>query len=81
MTTPNDIDAAREWQPIETAPKDSRRILAFFPTASSWYRFSVIAWSQGNNAWWSCSPAASGVCDMDQPTHWIPLPPPPKESP
>lgn len=68
-----------EWQPIETAPKDQRRILAYFPDAPEWYDFSVICWSEHNKAWWGCSPSAAGVIDRDaQPTHWMPLPDPPQ---
>lgn len=62
-----------EWRPIETAPRDGTDILIFEGNA-------IIA------AWWtSANPRLSGwdagefMCD--HPTHWLPLPPPPGDTP
>lgn len=84
------VDALREaerrirtrlsaWLPIDSAPKDGTRILAFFPDESDWYQFSVCCWSARNGAWWGCSPSASGVCDS-HPLFWMPLPTAPATS-
>lgn len=63
---------AVQWQPIETAPKDGREILA------SEYGYVEIAfWSGGVSKW-------IGPCDsfgdpvVMAPTHWMPLPAPPE---
>jgi hypothetical protein len=64
-----------EWQPIEMAPKDGTAILAIidglhkntgepFIAAVAWY-------SEG---FWAVS---EEIEDSYQPTHWMPLPPPP----
>jgi hypothetical protein len=73
-----------EWQPIETAPKDEEIIVgrgaiplsnrrAFFPAYSG-----SGFWCEEEGAWvfWShITPGAK--TRYDQPTHWMPLPPPP----
>lgn len=63
-----------EWQPIETAPKDGTPILGFI---SSYYRNkggqSVILWMDGQ--WFD------NLAFATEPTHWMPLPAPPKEQP
>jgi hypothetical protein len=60
----------REWQPIETAPKDGTPVLMFAP---DWDRPCVLAWRirQGDGRW----DDDSGDTFQDyQPTHWAPLP-------
>lgn len=70
-----------EWQPIETAPKDGTRVLAYWPdcygngsacAVESWFG----PWGKGNadQTWQSPFEWADGHND---PTHWMPLPPPP----
>lgn len=75
-----------DWQPIETAPKDGTAILTvvagFEPSVSQWVDRKV-------KARWCIDPETF----MEQahfeeyfwntryePTHWMPLPAPPKES-
>lgn len=64
------------WQLIETAPKDGTSILGWFPTVDGahrmWWNGRHLkaygsGWIYGNG---------SGV---ELPTHWMPLPEPPKE--
>jgi len=65
------------WQPIETAPKDGRQILAFRPAAPAYGDEQIVicrttaaknfAWDGGDNYTDRANTA----------THWQPLPPPP----
>lgn len=73
-----------DWQPIETAPKD-QTILLYRPTASSYARIAPGEWDdQRHHArptphWMSWHRLAL-VSDNKEhsPTHWMPLPEPPK---
>ena len=66
-----------EWQSIETAPRD-KWILAWWPESLEWGPEECIA-----PAYWREYKGESGrfqdVSDafIYQPTHWMPLPPPP----
>jgi len=80
-----------EWQPIETAPRD-RPILGF---GQKWQgeiygvfdgpTFDIIEggpradtdWEK-NGEWWLCTTGDAYACWL-LPTHWQPLPDPPKE--
>ena len=67
-----------EWHPIETAPKDGTEILVY-AYVSHWCKqdrqIAVIARFDGYvwNSNLCCEPTI-------KPTHWMPLPVPPKES-
>lgn len=64
-----------EWQPIETAPKDA-------PVWSFNGEQGVMHWAEGEcYALWVWTDDVLSDIDPDpkQPTHWIPLPPPPGE--
>jgi hypothetical protein len=69
-----------DWQPIATAPKDGTWVLVWGPSDTwslvrlAWYAYN----HRSGKAYWKLD----GECDdyelaADQPTHWMPLPPPP----
>lgn len=59
-----------EWQPIETAPRDGTRILLF---REGWHVNCAVGYWRID--WHEFAPVG-GEC-FPQPTHWMPLPPPP----
>lgn len=71
-----------EWQPIETAPKDGTDILlGYYPT---WPGLDlgkgsceVAFWHGIKNTW--CGRVLLNADGHFSPTHWMPLPPPPKD--
>lgn len=66
-----------DWQPISTAPKDEGLILLF--PSRCWCaeedRGEVGYWCDGIQDWVAFGPTAE---DYYGPTHWMPLPEPPK---
>ena len=69
------------WQPIETAPKDGTHILIFCPhddvpiaVGHMWAGEGPAFWSYADELLMNVCPEG---CD---PTHWMPLPPPPEQS-
>lgn len=59
-----------EWQPIETAPKDGSQFLASDITG---YHFNCWWENEGYEARWM-----DEIDSEPNPTHWMPLPPPPQ---
>lgn len=59
-----------EWQPIETAPKDGRIL--------GWNGFEVESLEKFDDVWGQVSD--SGRITASRPTHWMPLPKPPKDA-
>ena len=79
-----------DWQPIETAPKDGARIIlakiipadedreaaVWWACAGRWQPERVLSGTGGHirrQAQWT-----DGVDNLGEPTHWMPLPAPPK---
>jgi len=71
--------AESEWRTIETAPKDGTWILLMGESGyiNRPYRVHVGNW--GERDWWMQSEDCSFEDDGGPPTHWMPLPDPPKE--
>ena len=68
-----------EWQPIDTAPKDGTAIL-IWPAKSSFTGDDTISYVVRWNDWKQGWIEASGEeYDTFYPTHWMPLPAPPKK--
>lgn len=72
-----------EWQPIETAPKDGTNILLYAEgrIIEGWYYLI----EGRNSGYWkvaTLSPHGCGCCadDLENPTHWKPLPKPPEQN-
>jgi hypothetical protein len=59
------------WQPIGTAPKDGRRILTYAHDHAPEGIMRVAQWNDGSNA-------KGWLGSVHEPTHWMPLPSPPK---
>lgn len=66
-------EAAAKWQPIETAPKDGTDVQVFIPGAVVNSRVQTAYYFGGMWRVWADIHAVV-------PTHWRPLPAPPKES-
>ena len=62
-----------EWQPIETAPKDGTRVLAW-----EYPYYTVVFWDDDEEEPYTPCWKISYGGDIMDPTHWMPLPEPPK---
>lgn len=74
-----------EWQPIETAPKDGTEIIVFHKDGGV-----CAAFCPGDGFAWHCMDGNNTVIHksgksipaitsfLESPTHWMPLPEPPK---
>lgn len=60
-----------KWKPIDTAPKDGTEVIGWGP---SWDKPSLMEWDTLRNRGWRN--LSNGE---KNPTHWMPLPEPPKE--
>ena len=66
-----------EWQPIETAPRDGAPVLIAC-VGECGTKWMYVAWSK-RSAWRFCERKdGSYYAVHDTPTHWMPLPEPPK---
>jgi hypothetical protein len=73
-----------EWQLIETAPKDKTHILAYgkLDPASDYEVITTVYWDSSCILchYWALVAVVNWVEGDDfYPTHWMPLPKPPKE--
>ena len=69
-----------EWQPIETAPRDGTFVLLFGPDGIDMGKYEP--WAADYGSGWERFRTAEYDNDgvmITHPTHWMPLPPPPKE--
>ena len=65
-----------DWQPVNTAPRDGRTILAYLPAnAGRETRQDVVAVFWDPACGWAT--AYSGACIDAEPTYWMRLPNPP----
>ena len=79
-----------EWQPIETAPRDSSRILVAYKNAYGEWRIHEAWWklpyelAPDIQCWWcfdgDVTLLDSSIHDGLGATHWMPLPEPPEET-
>ena len=70
---------ARDWQPIETAPRDGTYILLdWFLEGGGGGHPEVAFWHSTKQLW--CSSRLLNAEGYYSPTHWQPLPEPPKET-
>ena len=58
------------WKPIETAPKDETEVIGYHSGM-----VSIIWFTDGEWCWQD-----NYLSLLGEPTHWMPLPKPPKES-
>ena len=69
------------WQPIETAPRDETPVLLFYAPSETYGRPASGGIIEG---WYFSSPKQIDdgwetiVGSIGEPTHWMPLPEPPK---
>lgn len=66
-----------EWQPIETAPKDAEVLIAeivrgFYVVGEARYHHDAECWL------WAGTDPSDHWAEPLYPTHWMPLPEPPK---
>ena len=70
-----------EWQPISTASKsheDWHDILCYEALSADDGIYYVAAWDSTNGVWMRGNMAADDEDQQEnEPTHWMPLPPPP----
>lgn len=73
MTTNTGSDG---WMPIESAPRDGTWFLAYWPVKTFEDRIQTTQWLHHDYRFVD----ASDFLDDIQPTHWMPLPPPPQDT-
>ena len=75
----------QEWQPIETAPKDGAILIYFADgridpiTAMDILNDAALLTDESHCWLFTCDPQPNVFCGFEAyPTHWMPLPQPPK---
>lgn len=63
------------WKPIESAPRTRKTILVFCNERKNQY---TVSWNEHFNEWVHAGSTYAGLGEA--PTHWQPLPEPPKDS-
>lgn len=71
------IPVAKTWQPIETAPKDGTLVLLYWPTSKR-NRYVLGSFRKRHERSLYARWIASYPNHWPKPTHWMPLPEPPK---
>lgn len=72
------LEDTMNWQPIETAPKDGTSILVHIPSRLGYFSRQDICpvhWTGWGGGCWEIS--VTGHKCGAEPSHWMPLPPPP----
>lgn len=69
------ISGAEGWQPIESAPKDGTLLIGFVPNSALYEVIFIRRWPDDD--FWMHDMANEAVAMDVEPTHWMPLPPPP----
>lgn len=79
------IEEAMKWQPIDTAPKDGKHILLYYPERNccirgAWLEATDGDWETGYKKWmeWQVDDELYIGDEGYVPTHWMPLPTPPQ---
>lgn len=74
-----------DWQPIETAPRDGTAVLGYgvAPYSEDGMEITVVCWVENEkfphlSGWHSRYSGFEDLNTSRQPTHWMPLPEPPK---
>ena len=74
-----EIDAQiRQWQPIETGPRDGTRVWLFYPDAHKDDR-QVVGWFDRDQVDGDRWMDHADCREFIEPSHWRPLPPPPTD--
>lgn len=78
MTDPNNQQAAREWLPIESAP-EATEVWVFAPHEDPQQFCASMIEGHSGPYWCPSEKLVADVMDYDiEPTHWQPLPAPPR---
>ncbi len=82
-TRPTPAPAEGGWQPIATAPKDGTQIFVARDMGPHGWILGTAHWREvaGLSGWFSWGIAGGSELGLAHPTHWMPLPQPPKEAP
>lgn len=82
----SELDKINEWQDINTAPKDGTPVLLYGDWRKYYYKdgelvsVDTIEGATVNGCWNDETGSWRGIFGFIEPTHWMPLPQPPKES-
>jgi hypothetical protein len=81
----NPITGAKccQWEPIDTAPKDGREVLLYFPDLYRSIQIGSKISDQNDKpmSWSGSWPSLHLLEDRPRPTHWMPLPESPNDDP
>lgn len=70
-----ELEAAQEWMPIESAPRDGTPLLL---TSAAHGMLILVGWYDSELEAWSLWPGEKAYGARIGATHWLPLPSPPK---
>jgi hypothetical protein len=84
---PCECPCHQTWQPIATAPKDGTKVLVYATQYGTAY-WGCAKWMEfddGSHGWigesFTSEPEGNWTTFNEHPTHWLPLPAPPGETP